>query len=284
MFQFILAFFGAIFSFITLSIVMSALIIGGIFWMYGQDLPSHENLANYTPPTISRIYSSQGKIMDEFAEQRRLYAPISEIPPLVQDAFVSAEDKNFWVHKGYDPRGIVAAALQYVEGHGRLRGASTITQQVMKNFLLSSDRSAQRKVKELILASRIEKTLSKKKILELYLNEIYLGQNSYGVAAAAQTYFNKTLIAAGPGRGGHPGWHAAGAVALQSGHQQEGHHRAPQLRAARDVPERLHRQGDLREIHRRADEVGAGGRLSGVPVQAAAARLLHRRDPPPAQP
>ncbi|HHC29995.1 MAG TPA: penicillin-binding protein, partial [Rhodobacterales bacterium] len=192
MIRFILGFLGSIFSWLTLAAFMGALTLGAIFWMYSRDLPSHEQLANYQPPTISRIYSGEGELMDEFAKERRLYTPPEQIPELVKHAFVSAEDKNFYVHKGYDLRGMVAAAVEAARG-GRLRGASTITQQVMKNFLLSSDRSAERKIKELILATRLEGTLDKEHILGLYLNEIFLGQNSYGVTAAAQTYYNKTL-------------------------------------------------------------------------------------------
>ncbi len=194
MFRFILSFFGGIFTTITMGIAMVALGAGGVFYMYGRDLPSHESLAQYAPPTISRIYSGQGRLIDEFAQERRLFAPIEEIPALVKQAFVSAEDKNFYSHEGYDLRGIGAAVVEAVRTRGEtVRGASTITQQVMKNFLLSGDRQIERKIKEIILASRIEDTLTKEKILELYLNEIFLGQNSYGVAAAAQTYFNKTL-------------------------------------------------------------------------------------------
>ncbi|MCA8879701.1 MAG: penicillin-binding protein 1A [Rhodobacteraceae bacterium] len=192
MLRFILGIFGAIFSFITIGAVLAALIVGGVFWMYSRDLPNHEQLAQYAPATISRVYDSQGELIDEFARERRIFVPSSEIPDLVKEAFISAEDKNFYSHHGYDPMGMVAAVVGMARG-GSLRGASTITQQVMKNFLLSSDRSAERKIKELILATRLEQTLSKDKILELYLNEIYLGQNSYGVAAAAQTYFNKEL-------------------------------------------------------------------------------------------
>ncbi|MEM7489602.1 MAG: transglycosylase domain-containing protein, partial [Pseudomonadota bacterium] len=192
--MFVLATIGGIFSAVTLGVIAFALSVGAVLWMYGRDLPNHEQLAQYTPPTISRIYSGEGRLIDEFAQERRLFAPAEEIPDLVKEAFISAEDKNFYTHAGYDPRGMVAAAVDAVRTRGaELRGASTITQQVMKNFLLSSDRSAERKVKEIILASRIEETLSKDDILELYLNEIFLGQNSYGVAAAAQTYFNKTL-------------------------------------------------------------------------------------------
>ncbi|NIZ14001.1 PBP1A family penicillin-binding protein [Phaeobacter sp. HF9A] len=194
MLRFILSIFGALFSTITLGIGVMALSIGAIFWVYGRDLPSHESLAQYQPPTISRIYSGEGQLIDEFAKERRLFTPSDEIPDLVKQAFISAEDKNFYNHAGYDARGMVAAAIDAVKSRGKnVRGASTITQQVMKNFLLSGDRRAERKIKEIILATRLEDSLSKDKILELYLNEIFLGQNSYGVTAAAQTYFNKTL-------------------------------------------------------------------------------------------
>ncbi|RJL20103.1 penicillin-binding protein 1A [Paracoccus siganidrum] len=190
----ILSFFGAIFSWFVTATFFVALTLGAIFWMYSRDLPSHEALAQYTPKTISRIYSGEGMLMDEFAQERRLFVPVEEIPDLVKQAFISAEDKNFYTHPGYDLRGIASAAWQAVQTRGdSVRGASTITQQVMKNFLLSSDRSVERKVKEVILASRLERTLTKDQILELYLNEIFLGQNSFGVAAAAQTYFNKSL-------------------------------------------------------------------------------------------
>ena len=192
MIRFVLGIFGAMFTGITLAIFMAALVVGGVFWMYSRDLPSHEQLANYTPATISRVYSGEGQLMDEFAQERRLFAPADEIPDLVKHAFISAEDKNFYNHAGFDPRGIAAAAVEAARG-GVLRGASTIPQQVVKNFLLSSERSAERKIKELILSVRLESTLSKDEILALYLNEIFLGQNSYGVTAAAQTYFNKTL-------------------------------------------------------------------------------------------
>ncbi|MFN3274152.1 MAG: penicillin-binding protein 1A [Paracoccus sp. (in: a-proteobacteria)] len=195
----LLSFFGAIFSWIVTAAVFAALTVGAVFWIYSRDLPSHETLAQYAPKTISRIYSAEGQLMDEFAEERRIFVPIDEVPDLVKQAFVSAEDKNFYTHPGYDVRGILSAAYQAVQSRGAsVRGASTITQQVMKNFLLSSDRSVERKVKELILAARLEGTLSKDEILELYLNEIFLGQNSFGVIAAAQTYFNKSLSELAP--------------------------------------------------------------------------------------
>jgi penicillin-binding protein 1A len=185
-------FVGGLFSWLSVAFFVSCFILGAIFWLYSQELPNHNQLTSYSPPMISRIYSSEGILIDEFARERRLFAPSEEIPVIVKQAFISAEDKNFYNHHGYDPVGILKAIYDAAQGD-RLRGASTITQQVMKNFLLSGDRSLERKIKELILASKIEKTLSKDKILELYLNEIFLGQNSYGVVAASQTYFNKML-------------------------------------------------------------------------------------------
>jgi len=195
----ILTFFGSLFTFVTMALAIVALSIGAVFWMYGRELPSHDSLAQYKPPTISRIYSGEGQIIDEFAQERRLFVSSDQIPDLVKQAFISAEDKNFYTHSGYDARGIVAAGVEAVKSRGKnVRGASTITQQVMKNFLLSGDRKIERKIKEIILATRVEETLSKDQILELYLNEIFLGQNSYGVAAAAQTYFNKPLSGLAP--------------------------------------------------------------------------------------
>lgn len=197
--RFIFSFFGAIFSMITMGTMMVALTIGAVFWIYGRDLPSHEHLSQYTPPTISRIYSTEGRVIDEFAQERRLFTPAAQIPQLVKHAFISAEDKNFYTHQGYDVRGIASAAVEAAQSRGgSLRGASTITQQVMKNFLLSGDRKLERKIKEIILAARVEGALDKEKILELYLNEIFLGQNAYGVTAAAQVYFNKTLTELAP--------------------------------------------------------------------------------------
>ena len=190
----VFGFLGTIFTLITMSTIVCGLSLGGIFWVYGRDFPSHEFLAQYKPPTISRIYSAEGKLIDEFAKERRLFTPANQIPDLIKNAFISAEDKNFYEHPGYDMRGILAALVDAVQSRGkRIRGASTITQQVMKNFLLDRSRRAERKVKEIILATRIERSLTKEQILELYLNEIFLGQNSYGVTAASQTYFNKTL-------------------------------------------------------------------------------------------
>ena len=192
MLRFILNIFGWFFSAATIGAVFVVMILGAVFWMYGRDLPDHQALASYEPATISRVYSIKGQVMDEFARERRMFTPADEIPDIVKQAFVSAEDKHFYEHKGYDIQGILKAGVDAARG-GRLRGASTITQQVMKNFLLDGSRSFERKIKEIILASRLETTLSKDQILELYLNEIFLGQNSYGVTAAADTYFGKNL-------------------------------------------------------------------------------------------
>lgn len=194
MIRFILSIFGSLLSTVTLGLAMGALTLGAIFYIYSRDLPSAQELASYTPKTISRIYSSEGQIVDEFALERRLFAPADEIPDLLKAAFISAEDKNFYEHPGYDARGMVSALIDAVRSGGQdLRGASTITQQVMKNFLLDGSRNIERKIKEIMLATRAEAILEKDGILELYMNEIFLGMNSYGVAAAAQSYFNKPL-------------------------------------------------------------------------------------------
>ncbi|HEY3777945.1 MAG TPA: penicillin-binding protein 1A [Rhizomicrobium sp.] len=161
-----------------------------------RDLPSLETLQHYEPPVTTRVYSGNGTLLGEYARQRRIFIPIAFVPKLVIDAFTSAEDKNFFNHPGIDPSGIARAAIKDVFNalqHKRLEGASTITQQVAKNFLLNGQVKFSRKIKEAILAVRIDSTYSKSKILELYLNEIFLGENSYGVAAAALNYFGKSL-------------------------------------------------------------------------------------------
>ncbi len=196
----IMSFFGAIFTMVTLGLSMGVLVVGAVLYMYGRDLPSYEVLAQYTPKTISRIYSGEGDIIDEFATERRLFTPAGDIPDIVKQAFISAEDKNFYRHNGFDGLGMLSALYDAIRTRGAdLRGASTITQQVMKNFLLDGSRSVERKIKEIILAVRIERSMSKERILELYLNEIFLGQNSFGVTAAALTYFNKSLSELTPG-------------------------------------------------------------------------------------
>ncbi len=186
-------------SLLSLGAIAAVCGLGLVVWMYDRGLPDHESLAAYEPATLTRVYSGEGRLMAEFARERRIFTPIDEIPEIVKQAFISAEDKNFYSHAGIDPMGIARAMVANVQamrsGDGRLQGASTITQQVMKNFLLTSEQSLERKIKEAILSVRIERALSKDRILELYLNEIFLGQNAYGVSAAAQRYFGKTLEA-----------------------------------------------------------------------------------------
>jgi penicillin-binding protein 1A len=163
---------------------------------YATGLPSVDGLKSYQPHVMSRVYASDGSLMAELATERRSFAPYSDIPDLVKGAFVSAEDQNFWTHRGIDPVAILRAAVTDLSQMGKGRrpiGASTITQQVAKNMLLGNEVTLTRKIKEALLALRIEGVLSKQRILEIYLNEIYLGEQSYGVAAAAQTYFGKTL-------------------------------------------------------------------------------------------
>jgi penicillin-binding protein 1A len=170
---------------------------GGYFaWhRFSADLPDVDGLRNYRPPVMSRVYAGDARLIAELATERRIFVPYSAIPEMVKHAFVSAEDQHFWTHPGVDPLAIARAAAFNLSHMGQRRpvGASTITQQVAKNMLLDNQLSITRKAREVILAMRIEQNLSKQRILELYLNEIYLGQASYGVAAAAQTYFNKSL-------------------------------------------------------------------------------------------
>jgi penicillin-binding protein 1A len=168
----------------------------GLYRQIAEDLPDHRWLADYEPPQMSRIFAADSRLMAELATERRVFVPIEAIPARLQQAFVSAEDQRFWEHHGVDPLGIGRALLTALETYGsgrRMGGASTITQQVAKNMLVGNERSLMRKLREAILAVRLEQALSKDRILEIYLNEIFLGQSAYGVAAAAQAYFNKGL-------------------------------------------------------------------------------------------
>ncbi|MDH3335150.1 MAG: transglycosylase domain-containing protein, partial [Rhodospirillaceae bacterium] len=173
--------------------------LGGVvfvFWNFGRDLPDYQQLAVYEPPVMTRVHAGDGRLLAEYATEKRVFVPIRAMPRRIINAVLSAEDKNFYTHTGVDFLSVARAAMQNVKNYGSGRrpvGASTITQQVAKNFLLTNEVSISRKVKEAILAFRIERAFSKDRILELYLNEIYLGQGSYGVAAAALDYFNKSL-------------------------------------------------------------------------------------------
>lgn len=186
----------ALVSLSVLGLIVGAGTFVALLVYFSRDLPDYRQLENYEPPIVTRAYASDGKLLAEFATEKRVFVPIQAVPDLVIDAFLAAEDKNFYHHPGIDITGIARAALTNLRNLGHSRrpvGASTITQQVAKNFLLSNEVSIARKAKEAILAFRIEKTFSKDKILELYLNEIYLGRRAYGVAAASLEYFNKPL-------------------------------------------------------------------------------------------
>ena len=177
-------------------VVVAFILIITSLWQISQELPEYKQLAKYEPKVTTRLYAGDGHLMAEYAAEKRLFVPEEKIPLLVKQAFLSAEDKNFYSHFGIDFAGITRAILVNIKNLGsgrRPTGASTITQQVAKNFLLSSELSYKRKIKEALLAVRIEQSFSKKHILELYLNEIYLGNRAYGVAAAAINYFNKSL-------------------------------------------------------------------------------------------
>ena len=166
------------------------------FWYFGRSLPDHKQLADYEPPVMSRVYAGDGRLLVEYAIERRVFVPIEAIPRRVINAFIAAEDQHFFVHPGIDPVGIARALITNVRNYGTGRrpvGASTITQQVAQNFFISKEISIKRKAREAILALRMERAFTKNRILELYLNEIYLGFGSYGVAAAAFNYFNKSL-------------------------------------------------------------------------------------------
>src|SRR6187401_2570610 len=192
----LLRFFGWIFAVGTVVFLVGVAGAAGLFWHFSKDLPDYSQLQDYEPPVMTRVHAGDGSLLAEYATQRRLYLPIQAIPKLVLNAFSAGEDKSFYDHGGLDFQGIARAAMLLVQNYGsgrRPQGASTITQQVAKNFLLTNEASFERKIKEALLALKIERTYSKDKILELYLNEIYLGLGAYGVAAASLLYFDKSV-------------------------------------------------------------------------------------------
>ncbi len=192
----IIGFLGWLFSIGFALSVIGGLVGFILFTHYSQDLPDYSQLEKYDPATVTRLYAADGKLLAEYSTEKRVFVPLSAIPKSVINAFISAEDKNFYTHTGIDFSGLARAIRNNVINYGQgksLVGGSTITQQVVKNFLLTNEKSLERKIKEAILAMRISRVYSKDKIMELYLNEIYLGMGSYGVAAAAQNYFNKSL-------------------------------------------------------------------------------------------
>ncbi|MCX7319901.1 MAG: penicillin-binding protein 1A [Hyphomicrobiales bacterium] len=189
-------FFGFLFAAGTVVFLVGVAAAAGLIWHFSKDLPDYSQLQDYEPPVMTRVHAADGQLLGEYAKERRLYLPIQAIPKLVVNAFLAAEDKNFYEHGGLDYTGMARAGLLYLQNLGsnrRPQGASTITQQVAKNFLLTNEVSFDRKIKEALLAMRIERTYSKDKILELYLNEIYLGLGAYGIAAASLVYFDKSV-------------------------------------------------------------------------------------------
>jgi penicillin-binding protein 1A len=189
-------FLGFLFATGTVLFLAGAAAVAVLVWHVSKDLPDYTQLQKYEPPVMTRVHAADGSLVGEYARERRLYLPIQAVPKLVINAFLAAEDKNFYEHGGVDFSGMARAGLLYIQNFGsdrRPQGASTITQQVAKNFLLTNEVSFTRKIKEALLAMRIERAYSKDKILELYLNEIYLGSGSYGIAAAALTYFDKSV-------------------------------------------------------------------------------------------
>ena len=191
-----LRFFGFLFAVGTILFLVGIAGVAGMMWHFSKDLPDYSQLQDYEPPVMTRVHATDGKLVAEYAKERRLYIPIQAVPKLVINAFLAAEDKNFYEHGGLDFNGIARAGILYLQNYGsnrRPQGASTITQQVAKNFLLTNEVSFTRKIKEALLAMKIERTYSKDKILELYLNEIYLGFGAYGVAAASLLYFDKSV-------------------------------------------------------------------------------------------
>lgn len=171
--------------------------LAALVFVYGNDLPDYKNLATYAPPVATRLYAADGSLLIEYAAERRVFIDFDDMPPQLVNAFIAAEDQNFWTHPGIDVQGILRASLNNIMRmlgfNTKFSGASTITQQVAKNFFLTSDRTISRKVKEAILALRLERTFSKQHIMTLYLNQIFLGARAYGVGSAALMYFNKPV-------------------------------------------------------------------------------------------
>ena len=194
--RWLLRFLGLLFAAGTTIFIVAIAAAAGLLWHYSQSLPDYSQLQDYEPAVMTRVHAADGSLLAEYARERRLYIPVQAVPKLVINAFVAAEDKNFYEHGGIDFSGIARAAVLYIQQYGsgrRPQGASTITQQVAKNFLLTNELSFSRKIKEALLAMKIERAFSKERILELYLNEIYLGMGAYGVAAASLLYFDKSV-------------------------------------------------------------------------------------------
>tara|TARA_A100001015_G_scaffold129900_1_gene144115 strand:- start:35 stop:817 length:783 start_codon:yes stop_codon:yes gene_type:complete len=188
--------FKKLFTVLASFLLLISITILGVLWTFSNKIPDYKFLKSYKPPVSSKMYSGNGEVVADFSKEKRIFVPYSAIPKNVINSFLAAEDKNFFSHPGIDAKGVVRAIIRNIQNimsSKRLEGASTITQQVAKNFLLTNEVSLNRKIKEAILAFRIERALSKERILELYLNQIYLGSGAYGVAAASLEYFDKSI-------------------------------------------------------------------------------------------
>ncbi len=271
----LLRFLGFLFAAGTILFIAGIAGTAGLLWHYSKDLPDYSQLQDYEPPVMTRVHAADGSLLAEYAKERRLYLPIQAIPKLVTNAFIAAEDKNFYQHPGVDiqrHRARRPALRRKLRPRRPPQGASTITQQVAKNFLLTNEVSFERKIKEALLALRIERTYSKDKILELYLNEIYLGFGAYGVAAASLLYFDKSVHELTIARGRLSRRAAQGAEQLQSVPPPRRGDRAPQLR------DRPHGRGRLHHRRRRRQgQEGAARRHRAADRRAHFRRRIFRR-------
>ena len=251
----LLRFCGFVFAAGTIVFLVGVGAAAGLLWHFSKDLPDYSQLQDYEPPVMTRVHAGDGSLVAEYATQRRLYIPIQAVPKMVINAFLAAEDKNFYEHNGLDFGGIIRAGMLYVQTYGsgrRPQGASTITQQVAKNFLLTNEVSLQRKIKEALLSLKIERAYSKEKILELYLNEIYLGLGAYGIAAASLIYFDKSVHELTVAGSGLSGGAAEGAEPATIRSARAIAPRAPQLCARSDGLDRRDQDGRRREVQERA--------------------------------
>ena len=243
-------FMGFLFAAGTVVFLVGVAGVAGAIWHFSKDLPDYSQLQDYEPPVMTRVHAADGALLGEYSKERRLYLPIQAVPKLVINAFLAAEDKNFYEHGGIDFSGMARAAVLYAQNYGsnrRPQGASTITQQVAKNFLLTNEVSFARKIKEALLAMRIERAYSKDRILELYLNEIYLGLGAYGIAAASLVYFDKSVNELTVAEASYLAAMPKAPARAASGAQPRPRHRAAQLRDRPPAGKRLDQAGRRRQ-------------------------------------
>ena len=272
-------FLGFLFAAGTVVFLVGVAGVAGAIWHFSKDLPDYSQLQDYEPPVMTRVHASDGALLGEYSKERRLYLPIQAVPKLVINAFLAAEDKNFYEHGGIDFAGMARAAVIYAQNYGsnrRPQGASTITQQVAKNFLLTNEVSFSRKIKEALLAMRIERAYSKDRILELYLNEIYLGLGAYGIAAASLVYFDKSVNELTVAEASYLAALPKAPAALASGAQPRPRDRAAQLRGRPPRRKRLDQAG-----RRRQGPQGAARRHQPRQWRAHLRRRIFRRGGPP---